>query len=63
MQADQGMTASTKVDADAAAVNRRLAELKVLDRPNSERETIDLVMKEIAEHGLMEIGFLNSGQQ
>ena len=62
MQADQGLAPSARAVADAAAVNRRLAELKVLDRPNSEREAIDLVMMEIAAHGLMEIGFLDSGR-
>src|SRR5437879_5294332 len=62
MQADQEQTPSTRAVADAAAVNRRLAELKVLDRPNTEREAIDLVMKEIAAHGLMEISFLDSGR-
>jgi alkylation response protein AidB-like acyl-CoA dehydrogenase len=61
MQADQRLAASIRAGADAAAVNRRLAELKVLDRPGSDREAIDLVMIEIAEHGLMEIGFLDSG--
>jgi len=61
MQANQGPASSTQAAADAAAVNRRLAELKVLDRPNSEREAIDRVMAEIVAHGLMEIGFLNSG--
>ena len=62
MHADQGLAPSTRAVADAAAVNRRLAELKVLDRPNSEREAIDLIMMEIAAHGLMEIGFLDSGR-
>jgi alkylation response protein AidB-like acyl-CoA dehydrogenase len=62
MQADQELTPSARAVADAAAVNRRLAELKVLDRPSSEREAIDLVMMEIAAHGLMEIGFLDSGR-
>jgi len=60
MQADQGLTPSARAAADAAAVNRRLAELKALDRP--EREAIDLVMREIAARGLMEIGFLDSGR-
>jgi hypothetical protein len=62
MQADQGLAASTRARAEAAAINRRLAERKVLDRPGSEREAIDLVMMEIAAHGLMEIGFLDSGR-
>jgi alkylation response protein AidB-like acyl-CoA dehydrogenase len=62
MQADQRLAASARAAADAAAVNRRLAELKVLERPASERETIDLVMQEIVAHGLMEIGFLSSGR-
>jgi len=60
MQTDRGMAASRQAVADAAAVNRRLAELKVLDQPTSDREAIDLIMKEIVEHGLMELGFLSS---
>src|SRR5205814_2896840 len=62
MQADQGLAASTLAGANAAAVNHRLAEGKVLERPSSERDAIDCVMKEIAAHGLMEIGFLDSGR-
>ncbi|TMK50299.1 MAG: acyl-CoA dehydrogenase family protein [Alphaproteobacteria bacterium] len=62
MQADQGPAASTLAGANAAAVNHRLAEGKVLERPSSERDAIDCVMKEIAAHGLMEIGFLDSGR-
>src|SRR2546421_8452565 len=62
MQADEGLAASTLAGANAAAVNHRLAEGKVLERPSSERDAIDCVMKEIAAHGLMEIGFLDSGR-
>lgn len=62
MQADEGLAASARASANAAAVNRRLAESKVLECPGSERDAIDRVMKEIAAHGLMEIGFLDSGR-
>jgi len=62
MQGDQSLAASAQAVAQAGAVNRRLAELKVLDRSISEREVIDLVMTEIVANGLMEIGFLNSGR-
>jgi alkylation response protein AidB-like acyl-CoA dehydrogenase len=62
MQADQELAPSARAAAAAAAVSRRLAELKVLDRPSTGREAIDLVMKEIAAHGLMEIGFLDTGR-
>jgi alkylation response protein AidB-like acyl-CoA dehydrogenase len=62
MQADEGLAASTRAGANAAAVNRRLAECKVLECPGSERDAIDRVMTEIAAHGLMEIGFLDSGR-
>ena len=61
VQAEQELAPSAPAVADAEAFNRRPAELKVLDLPNSEREAIDLVMKEMVAHGLMEISFLNSG--
>src|SRR5262249_38397688 len=62
MQADQGLAPSARAAAAAAAVSRRLAELKVFEGPSTGREAIDLVMKEIAAHGLMEIGFLDTGR-
>src|ERR1043166_6957149 len=60
MPADQGPNAIARAVADATAVTRRLAELKILDRPAPERETIDRVMSEIVAQGLMEVGFLGA---
>jgi alkylation response protein AidB-like acyl-CoA dehydrogenase len=63
MQEDQRLAASSPAAVEAAAaVVRRLEELKVLDRAKSEREAIDSIMAEIAAHGLTELGLLTSGR-